>query len=237
MITYSLFKKRCYGTTAMDYCDEYYWTGNYECFLSRPNTNHNYFIYIHRIRNKNFKTVEWSAIIYQTLSCSNSRDIEIGRYSYRTLKGTIEKIVDFINEYDKKLKPEKMIDWMEEVKKPAFIIEDKKISIIGTVYTSAGLEMNNSLSSDEIKKKWLYYHDDLPNYRKYNDFFVISNDWNRKYYIEHIVHFGSGYGSGGVTDIDIAKIGLSREEIIEKTINLYKIYLDIKYIADIRRNC
>ena len=83
MISKNFVRSRFNGIPALDYCDEYYWTGNYDCFISRPNTNHNYYIYIHGGGSGKNK---WSAHIYQTLSYTNSRDIEIENIKSKTLE-------------------------------------------------------------------------------------------------------------------------------------------------------
>jgi hypothetical protein len=234
MIDTKLLKKHIYGISAIDCCDEYYWTGNYECFLYRPITNHNYYICVYAKR-KNNKAVKWSANLYQTLSCSNSRDINISNLKNKTLKGLLEEIVNFINEYDIENKPVKMIDYMNEVKQPVFIIKDKNIIIIGTAYRNAALEMSRYNSNDkEEKDKWLYYHDDMPDYSKYRTFMTLGKS-RGDIYIEKVVNMGCGYSAGGLLKSDFENIGLLREEIIEKVQDSFKNYLDRKYIIEIRQ--
>lgn len=237
MIDFNLVKNSLTGTFGMDYCDEYYWTGNYECFIARPKTNHNYYIYIHSIR-RNGKAIKWYANLYQTLTCSNSRDIDIVKLKNRTFKGLLEKIVNFINEYDKENKSIKMIEYMDTVREPVFIIKDKKIIIIGVAYRNAALEMSRVTSSDDSQKdRWLYFHDDIPDYSKYREFMTLCKSIYIKegIYVEKVVSYGCGYSAGGLLDTDYEKIGLSREEIIEKVQNSFKNYIDNKYIAEIRQ--
>lgn len=237
MIYADMIKNSLTGTCAMDYCDEYYWTGNYECFLSRPTTNHNYYIYIHGIR-RDGKAKKWVANLYQTLSCSNSRDIDIAKLQNRTLKGLLEKIANFINEYDKEDKPIKMIEYMDESRQPVFIIKDNKIIIIGVAYRNAALEMSRATSFDDNQKdRWLYFHDDIPDYSKHREFMTLHKSIYAKegIYVEKVVNYGCGYSAGGLLDTDYEKIGLSKEEIVEKVQNSFKNYIDTKYIAEIRK--
>lgn len=215
MIDSIYFRKHMNGTSAMDYCDEYYWTGNYECIIGRPDLNHNYYIYIscNRRSRKNSQqltyTAGWTAYVYQAMSCSNSRDITIGEFKSKTLKNVISQVVDCINQYDRDIYPVKMKKWMDLNRHPVFTIQnDGSIVILGTSYSSCGKEMKDS-KCNEIKEKWLYYHDDLPDYNKYHNVMTLDkNPWGsdaNKLYISYVYYFGCGYSMGGLREEDFIK--------------------------------
>jgi membrane carboxypeptidase/penicillin-binding protein PbpC len=194
LISNNFVRSKFIGISAIDCCDEYYWTGNYECFISRPNTNHNYYVYICKGRKGKSK---WSAGIYQSLSYSNSRNIEIENVESKTLKEISEKITNCINNYDKEDRPKKMVDWLEKNRKPVFTIKNKEISIIGYAYSSATSDMQRQ-SNDSEKIKWLYYNDNIPDYSKNRRFMVLNKDFKNNFYIENVNNLGCGYSAGGI---------------------------------------
>lgn len=233
MISEFYIRNKFVGILAIDYYDEYYWTGNYECFISRPMTNHNYYVYICR-SGKSGKN-KWSANIYQTLSYSNSRDIEIENIKTKTLKEAAKEITRCINSYDMEDKPQKMLDWLENNRKPVFTIKNKEINIIGYAYGNAASEMINRIRSDP-ENKWLYYHDNIPDYSENRKFMVLCKNFKNDFYIDIVENMGGvSYSAGGLTDDELKDIGLSREYIVNTVKEKFKNDLEFRYIAKIRQ--
>lgn len=228
-----------YGSGGYDMCDEWVWSGNYYQYITRPKTNHNYYINFYRLRGKNHRTKGWSASICQSFNCINSGELSIGRLRDRTLKGVINKVVECINDYDKDLMPKIMIDWLNEHKQAVFIIRDGEPIVVGGSFGSTGCDMDDFF--DENKRdKWRYYHKDMPDYNKYRHVFTLQKSIrDDEEYLWQCKHHGCGRSEGGIRDEEFVGMGItiSRVEFMNKVKELHETYINDMYIASIRQKC
>ena len=194
--------------------------GRYYDYISRNiyNINHNYEINIHKFKSK------WFLRIYMCLTASNSKNIELFKESYRTLKKAKSEAIRFLKEYDSSEKAKEDIEnWKATHASPVFIVKDGEPELIGTTYRSLG---NDSMKTND---HYTYYNDDMPDYRHYrsNKFYQLNKFYDRlsiSYYELHPY----GYYSSGMKDEVLLNKMLEVIKPIPKYQHIFKFLDEIK---------
>lgn len=213
MITLNHFKSM-YGTGGIDIEGEWQWSGSYYQELSRGIHDVQHHYYISFSRNGYIgRTKGWYVSIYVCLSACNSKDYRILYEKTKTLKTAKELAVERINEFENSNEfQEKIIEeYLPKHSKPVFADKNGEPVFIGTTYNSDFQDMQVVWEGRE--DRWLYYHDNIPNYKDYNRFYSVRKSWNKEggLSVSRSEKSWGGYSGGSVTEPNL------QDRIIEMT--------------------
>lgn len=188
-----------YGYGGYDYCDEWQSNGNLYTQVSRGDKSlHNFYADI--TKRKSMREVT----IWLCLSASNSKDILIEKgIPFKTLKEARLFIVNTINQGNRgglKYSFDELIkNHLEAKSKPVFTKNNDVLELIGTCYGDMGSEYSSS-KNERWKEQYLYYHNDLPEYKHLKTYYSLGLDWKNQPSIMTLKPFSGGYSGGGVPD-------------------------------------
>lgn len=206
--------KSMYGTGGIDIDGEWQWSGSHYQELTRGVHDVQHHYYISFSRNGYIgRTKGWYVSIYVCLSACNSNDYRILYEKTKTLKAAKELAVKRINEFETNNEfQEKIIEeYLPKNAKPVFADNNGELVFIGTTYDSEYQDMQKVWEGRE--DRWLYYHDNIPNYKDYRMFYSVRKSWNKKdeLFVSRSEKSWGGYSGGSVTEIEL------RNRIIEMT--------------------